>query len=475
MLKKMRDYGYIDKASFNAAKLEVPKTLPPKRASRKAPYFIDYLQRSWKNAIGETDLGPLRIYSGIDMEYQRCAEQAVENGAAALEKSHPKLKRRKEPVQSALIAVSPASGAILAWVGGRSYASNQFDRVSQAKRQPGSAFKPFVYLTALDRHLNNYRTARTTSLLVDEPLTLKVNDDTWQPQNYDEEYRGEVTVREALTYSLNVPTVDLALKVGIDSIADTAELFGFGHGLPRVPSLALGAGEVSPLELARAYTALANGGRLITLRPIVAIASEEDRHSTVQARLRELRVASEGSVYVLTNMLQSVIEEGTGKVVRRMGYSAPAAGKTGTSNDARDAWFAGYTPRVLAVVWTGYDSNKSLGLTGSSAAAPIWTRFMKCIDGMEPTLDFIIPPDVKVKDIDLETGLLATRSCPRRNVVKEVYVEGTEPLTACTKHSGAGKRRYNPTPRRSPRVDRQQGQGDFFDNLWRRLWTTNNS
>ena len=258
---------------------------------------------------------------------------------------------------------------------------------------------------------------------------------TWKPQNYDEGDRGEVTVREALTHSLNIPTVQLAQKVGIDAIAETAELFGFGSNLPRVPSLALGAGEVSPFEISRAYAALANGGSLINLKPIWAVMLENDPQPISRPDWKEQRVASEPAVYVLTNIMQSVIEAGTGNVVRRLGFTAPAAGKTGTSNDTRDAWFAGFTPRLLAVVWVGFDDNRELKLTGGQAAAPIWTEFMKCAAPLEPQLDFVPPPGVVFRELDRASGLLMTPTCPPENRVNEVFVEGTEPVTGCPIHT----------------------------------------
>jgi penicillin-binding protein 1B len=431
VLKKMKELGFINATQFDSAMNTPIQVSQSSRSRRKAPYFVDYVRRTIPDLVDPELFGTanVRVFTGLDLEYQQCAEQAVTQGLKDLETKYKKI-RGKEKVQAALVAVSPSNGSTLAWVGGRSFSNSQFDRVSLAKRQPGSAFKPFVFLTALDRNLNNYRVARTTSVLLDEPLTLKQKgSENWKPQNYDRKYRGEVTVRQALAHSLNVPTVNLAMKVGVDQIARTASYFGFGDDLPRVPSLALGAGEVTPLELAKAYNALANGGRLAELRPILAVALDTEEGNIYEAPLREQSLVSEPAVFVLTNILRSVVEEGTAQVVRRLGFSAPAAGKTGTSNDGRDSWFAGYTPHLLAVVWVGYDSGKPLRLTGSQAAAPIWTAFMKCTATMEPELEFIPPPGVVYRDIDARNGLLDDGYCPSQFVVREVYVEGTEPLT----------------------------------------------
>ncbi|MFN8389323.1 MAG: PBP1A family penicillin-binding protein [Bdellovibrionota bacterium] len=438
VLEKMAELGFITPEQQTKATLENIDIRPAERGKRKAPYFVDFIRRKMLEhfPVGDPAASKLQIVTGLDLQYQNCADEAVENGLKRLEQTYPRLKKGKGPLQAALISVSPVHGEVLAWVGGRDYGENQFDRVSQSQRQPGSTFKPFVYLTALDKNLNTYRVARTTSILSDEPTTIPISDGkTWQPKDYEEGYRGEVTVREALTHSLNIPTVQLAMKVGIDAVAHTAALFGFGTDLPRVPSLALGAGEVSPFDLVRAYAAIANGGTLLNLKPILAIMVEGDSEPIGKPETKEERVASEPAVFVLTNMLQSVIEAGTGTVVRRMGFTAPAAGKTGTSSDTRDSWFVGFTPRTLAVVWVGFDDNRETKLTGAQGAAPIWTDYMKCVSGFEPQLDFVPPPGVVFQKIDRQSGLLMTPSCPTQNEMTEVFVEGTEPVTPCPIHT----------------------------------------
>jgi membrane carboxypeptidase/penicillin-binding protein len=259
------------------------------------------------------------------------------------------------------------------------------------------------------------------------------------------------------------------MKVGISYVARTASLFGFGDNLPEVPSLALGAGEVTPLQMARAYAGIANGGMLLNLSEIRMIASPDTEEPLYKTKLLDERVASEPAVYVLTDILRSVIENGTGNIVRRLGFDAPAAGKTGTSNDERDAWFAGFTPRILAVVWVGFDDNSELKLTGGTAAAPIWTNFMKCAAEMEPRLDFVTPPGVIFRVVDLETGLLDTGSCPKSNVVREVFVKGTEPVTPCPLHSRTrqyGEQDYDSESRTiKPRPPRKE-QKSLWDKIF---------
>ena len=434
VLKLLNTKEIISNIEYSEAKNQAISVAPPKHSRRNAPYFVDFIRKELLDQIpvDSSNTKPVHLHTGLDAELQLCAEKAVKQGLEKLEKRFSRLKKNDAQIQAALVSIDPTGGEILAWVGGRNYGKNQFDRVSMAKRQPGSAFKPFVFLTAIDGKLNSYRTARTTSLLIDEPTDIPLETgETWQPRNYSREYRGEVTVREALAYSLNVPTVDLAMKVGISSIAETASLFGFGDNLPEVPSLALGAGEVTPLELVRAYAAIANGGRLLELRPVISVTQPELAEPLFQATLREWQAASESAVFVLTDILRTAVEHGTGRVVRRMGFKRPVAGKTGTTNDSRDVWFTGFTPKSLTVVWVGFDDNRSTKLTGASGAAPIWVEYMKCAQPMEPELDFIPPPGVVYRNIDRASGLLWTEYCDRNGAVQEIFVKGTEPVTRC--------------------------------------------
>jgi len=436
VLDRMHELSMITKTAQQQAIQENPKVIPATRTRRVAPYFVDYLQREIAGLLEENALSEsaLKVISGLDLEYQICAEKAVETGISALSKQYSWIKKSKEPLQVSLVSVIPSSGEIRAWIGGTEFGQSQFDRVSLAKRQPGSTFKPFVYLTALDPKLNSYRTARATSILLDEPVSIKIPGGYWEPKNYEDEYQGEVRLRQALANSMNIPTVRLAEKVGIDYVAKTGELFGFGNNLPRVPSLALGAGEVTPLELAQAYAIIGNGGVKRVLRPFFYILDSNSSKVIYNRKVEETRIVDDGPVYVLTDILRTVVENGTGNVVRRMGVKGPVAGKTGTTNDARDSWFVGFTPRILTVVWVGFDSNKELKLTGAKAAAPIWAEYMKCIQPLEPELDFMPPNSVKFKTLDKYSALLLTPRCPPENAITEVFVEGTEPVTECNLH-----------------------------------------
>jgi penicillin-binding protein 1B len=441
VLNKMRELGFITPREEERAIAAELKVNPPFHTKRVAPYFVDYVRKIVDSSLTlpAESSASLKIFTSIDKEYQQCAEESVAAGLAELETRFPRLKKRgKSPVQAALVSVVPSTGDILAWVGGRDYQRNQFDRVSLAKRQPGSAFKPFVYLTALDGSLNSYRVARTTSILDDKPLTIEqVGSPPWSPSNYDKNFRGEVTLRQALTLSLNIPTVNLAQKVGIESVKRTAELFGFGENIPAVPSIALGAGEVTPLELARAYAALANGGELPRFNPVFDVTLADTPVLRLSREREHFRVASEAATFVLTTILQDAVDRGTARSIRALGFKGAAAGKTGTTNDARDAWFSGYTPRLLTVVWVGFDDNSELGLTGGQAAVPIWTKFMNCVN--EPDLEFLPPPGVVKLLIDRQTGLLASDRCPEEDRMVEWFVEGTEPVTYCNRMTADGQ------------------------------------
>jgi membrane carboxypeptidase/penicillin-binding protein len=361
---------------------------------------------------------------------------------------------------------------VRAWAGGRDFSENQFDHVYLAKRPVGSTIKPFVYLTALDQSLNHYKVATATSILADEPMTIQnPGAPDWSPSNYDRQFRGDVTLRYALEHSLNLPTVYLAQRIGLAAVASTIERFHLAKQIPAVPSLVLGTAETSLIDLVASYGALANGGIYVQPRPFVS-AIDQDGVTVATARISEERVATEAPVFVLTNLLQGVIERGTATRVRSLGYRAEVAGKTGTTDEARDAWFIGYTPDLVAGVWVGFDDNKRVGLTGGVAAVPIWTEFMQCASQFREPLPFIAPPGVSIIKIDSESGLAATTSCPPENIVEEIFVKGTEPSESCDLHES-----YEGTPMESqtasppqthsaPQVDEPRREKGLWDTLF---------
>ncbi|MCB0311372.1 MAG: hypothetical protein KDD42_09055, partial [Bdellovibrionales bacterium] len=387
----------------------------------------------------------ISIYTGLIPEMQSCAENAVQKGLESLEKNYAALAKAPQKIEAGLVAIEPFSGKIRAWVGGRDYSVNQFDHVDLASRQIGSTVKSFLYLTALDSGLNNYKVATPVTILSDTPMEVRlVANKTWQPENYDHQYRGDVTLRYALEHSLNIPAAYVGQKVGPENLLRTLRLFRLGDDLQPVPALALGAADTDLLSLTSAYAALANGGVYVSPRIYIS-ALDQEGHNVLNSEIFEERVADENAVFVLTNILQGVVERGTGNIARRLGFERAAAAKTGTSNDTRDAWFIGFTPNLAAGVWVGYDDNGKLGLTGGVAAGPIWTEFMKCSEPFYPAMDFIAPPGVVFVDLDRRSGDRVTRSCPSDEVVREVFVSGTEPSNRCRFYPESGSQEAPPT------------------------------
>jgi len=431
VLALMHDQRRLGDASYQAA-LDEPLRLAARTAeSREARYFLDVLRRQLPEVYDTETLTSdgLRIYSTLDFRLQRLAAEALTEGLEGLEASHPRLRREDpaERLQGCLVALRPQTGEILALVGGRSYGVSQFDRCTQARRPPGSAFKPFVYIAALEPRPSG-PTITLASRLRDEPLRVETRTGPWEPQNFDHVFHGEVGVREALEQSLNVATARLAQRVGVDAVADVARRLGVESRLPRVPSLALGVADVSPLEMARAYATIANGGVRPEVRTFQDLVDAEGR--TVARRGIEFRrVVDRGTAWLATSLLQGVVERGTAFGVRRAGVRGPVAGKTGTSDGERDAWFVGFTPELAVAVWVGFDEPQSLGLPSSRVAVPIWARFVRGATGGEVRGAFPPPPDVIRVEIEPTTGALAKAGCPVRE--PEYFVLGTEPSRVC--------------------------------------------
>ena len=286
-------------------------------------------------------------------------------------------RKRKGKAEAALIAVDPRTGEILAFVGGRSYNQSQYDRVVLSRRQPGSVFKPFVYLAAFEQAAAQGRTDVTpASITLDEPETFEFDDQVWTPENYEKTYDGPITFRHALAHSRNLGTIHVAQAAGYDRVAALWKKLGVGNPPKAYPSIALGVFEATPFEIATAYTIFPNMG---SLRPLQAhpVDHERRRQSSRGSRRKSVReIARHDTTYLVTNMMRSVLNEGTAAGARAAGFTLDAAGKTGTTNDLRDAWFVGFTPELLTVVWVGFDDNQPVGLSGAQAALPIWTEFM---------------------------------------------------------------------------------------------------
>lgn len=435
VLRKMADQGFITPGQLHHALSQPVKTIPPRHRNRLAPFFTSAIERELNSLIDLQSASStgLAVMTGLDLDLQRCASLAISEGLSRIEQSKPQMKRRARPLQAALVAIEPFSGLIKAWVGGRNFSKSQFDRVSQASRQIGSTIKPFVYLTALDGSLNSYKVATASSIIEDEPITFNLsNHSTWSPENYDHNYRGDVTLRYALEKSLNLPALYIAQRVGIPAIRRLASSVQLADTIQPLPSLALGALDTNLLRLTSAYGALANGGIHVNPR-LYVVANDERGEALVIPDIIESRIANEGPTYVLTNILQGVIDRGTASIIRRKGYRGHAAGKTGTSDESRDAWFIGYTPNLAVGVWVGFDDNMPMGLSGGGAAAPIWKGFMSCGAPFVDDDDFIPPRSVQFHNIDRSTGGRATPNCPEDRIDNEVFVQGTEPRE-CSLH-----------------------------------------
>ena len=435
VLKAMFKRGSIDETTRDkavASKLETVKYAP---YTRNAPYFFDYVASQLSTMYPDADLSRigLSLYTTLDVGIQAEAERALVKGLKALEKKTPKLKRTDEaagPLQGAIIVLEPSTGHILAMVGGRDYGASQFNRATQAERQPGSAFKPFVFLTALEQF-------KLTERLDNERKTFTVKGKRWRPKNYDGQYGGTVSMREALVRSLNLPTIDLAQRVGLDNVIKTARDFGINTSLEPELALALGAFEVVPLELALAYAAFAHDGVLphaLSLKGVVA----EDGKVLKRQHLKIRSVTTPARAYLMSSVMRGVVEEGTARGLKGRGINYPVAGKTGTTNDYRDAWFVGYTPDVVTLVWVGFDDATSIELAASRAALPIWADLMSHIGWRVSKRWFSPPGDVVQARVCSETGMIADSGCPEP--IDEVFEAGQAPTEMCREHRSSFNR-----------------------------------
>jgi penicillin-binding protein 1B len=431
VLQAMADAGYVSQAAAERAGREPIQTVA-RAMETEAAYFVDLLGQQladqYPGLLGGTR--SVDISTTLDVSLQRIAQEAVQSGAAALD---AQLARKQVPGQAqiALIALEPQTGDILAYIGGRSYGQSQFNRPVNARRQPGSAFKPFVYLAAFETAAADGRTDLTPAALVDdEPSTFAFEDQTWTPRNYEDEYDGFITLRRALAMSRNLATVRAAETVGFDKVAALWKRFGTSTQPKPYPSIVLGVFEVTPFEVAAAYTVFPNGG---VMRPLRTVTRLESGGADLPLKQEAApRIARADTTYLVTSMLRSVINEGTAASARGMGFGHDAAGKTGTTNDLRDAWFVGFTPHLLTAVWVGFDDNQPVGLSGSQAALPIWTRFMMAALAGRPNVGFAAPDGIVFVTIDRDTGKLAQPGCPR--VYNEAFIAGTEPAEACELH-----------------------------------------
>src|SRR5262245_2535228 len=436
VIRAMNDAGYIDGPTMDSSLASPLRVEQGSLDTADAPYFVDLVRAQLAQRYDPKDLTTqnLSIHTTLDLRLQAIAQNALEKGLDNVEKM---IKRKEHPpVQGCLIALDPVSGNLVALVGGRSYGASQYNRVTQARRQPGSTFKPFVYLAAFEATFEDPALPPITPATVveDTPSVFFYEDKEYMPENYEDKYLGYVTLRKALANSLNVATVKVAEMVGYEMVADLwSNKLKIGAPIKPYPALALGSFEATPYEMAVAYNVLANGG--LKVEPVAVLRVTDDQGRTLEQPRSPPppRVVHEETVFLVTNMLRSVLNEGTGAASRALGFALDGAGKTGTTNDLRDAWFAGYTPDLLAVVWVGFDDYTPIGLPGSRAALPIWVEFMKEALAGTKAQRFLPPMEgVVFMDIDKDTGLLATPSCPK--VISEAFIAGTEPQERCSAH-----------------------------------------
>ncbi len=444
VLDSMKEEGWLDENTYETALASPLEPVQYTNHVRQARYFTDYLtgQISELYPMDTLTSEGFSIYTTIDTQVQQAAEEALRNGLRDLETKNPKLQRKDpgEKLQGAVIVMQPKTGYILAMAGGRNYGVSQFNRAANAYRQPGSAFKPFAFLTAMDRF-------SPVSKLSNFPQSYTVEGEPWTPKNYEMDAPEEVTMREALAYSQNIATVnlvfaddldgkdaasvDLAMAAGLEKLKKTVHDFHFAPIENPYPSMVLGAQEITPLMLARAYCAFAADGRLPYPLSVSSIVDEkgkviERRHSQKES------VISPAKAYLMSDMLKSAVEIGTGKSLKNYGIDWPAAGKTGTTNEARDAWFVGYTPNILAVVWVGFDNNDRVYATGSRAALPIWARLMKSLPQYVSGKWFEKPSGIETVKICKESGLIARDGC--KETEDAMFLTETAPEKKCDIH-----------------------------------------
>ena len=431
VLGVMRHAGVIDDRDYTAA-ISAPIVLAEDKGGRTAPYFVDEVAREVAGIPGfDGNLAGVKVYTTLDTRIQALGDQSVTENLDRIERAHKRL-RRDNPggeLEGSLFAMDVETGAILAMVGGRDYVNSQFNRALWAYRQPGSAFKPIVYLSALDpSRCPLSRPLTLASIVPDRPLSF----DGWMPADYEGSYKGDVIIADAIAHSLNIPTAYVGSLLGPPTLIHTAHDLGLGEKFPPFLPIAIGAGETTLAELTAAYQVFAANG--VARRPYAIESVIDGRgHLIYQHTPKERAEVRPDVSYLITSALEGVLNYGTGASASAMGLDFPAAGKTGTTDDYRDAYFIGYTPKIAAGAWVGFDRPRSIGLTGAQAALPAWVNFLLRAEAGEHR-NFVRPPGIAIAAIDPETGQLATANCPR--IINLPFLSGTAPTAVCSRHSG---------------------------------------
>jgi penicillin-binding protein 1B len=436
ILMMMRDNEYITQKEYEAASNAPLGVVSGGSDSEDAPYFAHYLNDQLQAQFQDRDFqeDSYRVYTTLDMNLQKAGAAAIKAGLKELNATAVKRGRTAAkgwpPIQAALVAIDAHTGEMLTMVGGEDYGASQLNR-ALAKRPPGSVFKPFVYAAALNTaSAGGVNPITPASTVVDEPTTFWFDDKPYEPGNFGDKFlNAPVTMRYALSHSLNIPTIKFAEMAGYDTIVTLAKAAGMNNQIKATPAVALGAYEVTPIEVAGSYTIFSNYGTYVEPSSIKLI-RDKDGKVVYTNKPKTRNVLDPRISYMMVDLLQEVLRSGTAAGVRGRGFTLPAAGKTGTSHDA---WFAGFTSKIIAVVWVGYDDNRDVKMEGAKAALPIWTDFMKRAHEFSPyryARGFPAPDGVVSVDIDSSTGKLAAGGCGG-TVKAEVFLAGTQPLEYC--------------------------------------------
>jgi len=475
------DYGKISEATADSLK-QFPLDIRPNQGNfGEAPYFTELVRQYLYETFGEEGLyaSGLTIYTTLDAGMQKAAEQAL---VAKLDEiqmetqnrygindplytmvapdttGHDTRKRVYKQIQGSLLAIDNETGGVLAFVGGRDFDKSKFIRVTQALRQPGSAFKPFVYTTAIDNGFS------PSDLFLDSPIVLTVGGEEWRPDNFDLSFNGEMTLRDGLKDSRNLIAIKLMMDplVTPQQVAEYAKRMGISTPLMPVPSLAIGSSEVTVWDMVPAFSIFPNGG--VRKKPFF-INKIVDRNGNLvmeKSRIDQEEALSPQTAYIMTNMLQTVVDHGTGYGARARGFTRPAGGKTGTSNNNTDNWFIGFTPQITCGVWIGFDDKTKIGIgkgeVGATTALPVWTEFVKVATANMPVRDFPVPPGIYTATICLESGKLAVEGCSK--VVTDIFTDATLPKEECDLNHKVS--RYSREDQKRFRIDDRGGKKDRF-------------
>lgn len=437
VLSRMVKMGFITKEELDAA-IGFPITFrKPNEISKQNSYFVSYIIEEVEKRFGRELLyfGGLKIFTTMDVYLQRVAQKVVRDHLKYLDKLIDSNKKRddlqdeiekEKLLQGALVSVVPKTGAIKAMVGGRDISLSQYNRAISNNRLPGSGFKPFVYFTALQKL--NFSPA---TIIKDEPIIFKIHGSKdWEPVNFNKKFIGNVILKKALMNSINVISAKLIDQVGVDAVIENAKKFGIQSDLGKNMSLSLGTSPVSPLEMASAFAVFASGG--FYSEPYAITRIEDFSGNVLDEKFpTPIQVFDPQLIYIMVDMMKGVVDRGTARKIRRMGFNRPAAGKTGTTNDFKDAWFTGFTPALSTSVWVGYDNatpmqnKKGVSITGSLGGIPIFVNFMKEAIKNEPIKDFSVPPDIDFVEVDSNTGLVSTENSSSVNKTRVAVKKGT--------------------------------------------------